>query len=149
MTTKIYYSNARAKGFDFKYSFIAKFEQILDIIDFGQFIDKNDYVAIKTHFGSFGAHRIVRPFFLRKIVEKVKEIGGRPFVTDTVRIPGIEYLEVANMEGINHLSVGAPVILADGIFGRDNVKSKVGYFRRDRSCFIGVLCTCHDCSITL
>ena len=34
---------------------------------------------------------------------------------NTVRIPGLEYLDVANMEGINHLSVGAPVILADGI----------------------------------
>lgn len=126
MKSKIYFADARAKAYDFKYSFVAKFEQILDMIDFKQFISKKDYVAIKTHFGSYGAHRIVRPIFLKKVVDKVKEVGGKPFVTDTVRIPGLEYLDVANMEGINHLSVGAPVILADGIFGRDSIKVKSG-----------------------
>jgi len=126
MKSKIYFADARAKGYDFKYSFIAKFEQILNMIDFKEFISKKDYVAIKTHFGSYGGHRIVRPIFLRKVVEKVKEVGGKPFVTDTVRIPGLNYLEVANMEGINHLSVGAPVVLADGIFGRDSIKVKCG-----------------------
>jgi len=126
MKSKIYFADARAKGYDYKYSFVAKFEQILNMIDFKEFISKKDYVAIKTHFGSYGGHRIVRPIFLRKVVEKVKEVGGKPFVTDTVRIQGLDYLEVANMEGINHLSVGAPVILADGIFGRDTVMVKSG-----------------------
>lgn len=81
---------------------------------------------MKTHLGSYGAHRIVRPIFLRKVVDRVKAVGGKPFVTDTVRIPGIEYLEVGNMEGINHLSVGAPVVLADGIFGRDQIPVESG-----------------------
>ncbi len=126
MTKKIYFANARVKSYDFKYSFVAKFEQILNLIDFKEFINEKDYVAVKTHFGSYGAHRIVRPIFLKKVVDKVKEVGGKPFVTDTVRIPGLEYLDVANMEGINHLSVGAPVILADGIFGQDQVKVKSG-----------------------
>ncbi len=126
MTKKIYFADARVKSYDFKYSFVAKFEQILNMIDFKEFINEKDYVAVKTHFGSYGAHRIVRPIFLKKVVDKVKEVGGKPFVTDTVRIPGLEYLDVANMEGINHLSVGAPVILADGIFGQDQVKVKSG-----------------------
>lgn len=126
MTKKIYFANARVKSYDFKYSFVAKFEQILNLIDFKEFINEKDYVAVKTHFGSYGAHRIVRPIFLKKVVDKVKEAGGKPFVTDTVRIPGLEYLDVANMEGINHLSVGTPVILADGIFGQDQVKVKSG-----------------------
>jgi hypothetical protein len=124
--SKIYFADSRVRSYDYKYSFVAKFEQILQMIDFKAFIQKNDYVAIKTHLGSYGAHRIVRPIFLKKVVDRVKETGGRPFVTDTVRIPGLEYLDVANMEGINHLSVGAPVILADGIFGRDQIKVKSG-----------------------
>ncbi|MCR4430329.1 MAG: DUF362 domain-containing protein [Tepidanaerobacteraceae bacterium] len=126
MKSKVYFADARVKSYDYKYSFVAKFEQILQMIDFNAFIRKNDYVAIKTHLGSYGAHRIVRPIFLKKVVDRVKEAGGRPFVTDTVRIPGLEYLDVANMEGINHLSVGAPVIMADGIFGRDQIKVKSG-----------------------
>ncbi|KYO66153.1 hypothetical protein ATZ99_13450 [Thermovenabulum gondwanense] len=131
MKSVVYFADARAKEYDYRYSFVAKFEEILNRIDFASFINKDDYVAIKTHFGSYGAHRIVRPVFLRKIVEKVKTAGGKPFVTDTVRIPGLEYLEVANMEGINHLSVGAPVILADGIFGRDQIRVKSGPILKD------------------
>lgn len=131
MVSKIYFADARVKGYDYKYSFVAKFEQILNMIDFKEFIRDKDYVAVKTHFGSYGAHRIVRPIFLKKVVDKVKEVGGMPFVTDTVRIPGLEYLDVANMEGINHLSVGAPVILADGIFGRDHVRVKSGPYLKD------------------
>jgi len=126
MKSKILFADARVQGYDYKYSFMAKFEQILEMVDFKAFIEKKDYVAVKTHFGSYGAHRIVRPFFIRKVVDRIKDVGGRPFVTDTVRISGLSYLEVANMEGINHLSVGAPVILADGIFGRDQVKVKCG-----------------------
>lgn len=126
MKSKIFFANPRVKGYDYKYSFIAKFEQILDEIDFKDIVDEGEYIAIKTHFGSYGAHRIVRPFFIRKVVDKVKSVGGKPFVTDTVRIPGLEYLEVANTEGINHLSVGAPVILADGIFGRDHIPVESG-----------------------
>jgi len=131
MVSKIYFADARVKGYDYKYSFVAKFEQSLNMIDFKEFIRDKDYVAVKTHFGSYGAHRIVRPIFLKKVVDKVKEVGGMPFVTDTVRIPGLEYLDVANMEGINHLSVGAPVILADGIFGRDHVRVKSGPYLKD------------------
>ncbi|MBM4129399.1 MAG: DUF362 domain-containing protein, partial [Nitrospira sp.] len=48
------------------------------------------------------------------------------FVTDTVRIKGLDYLEVANQNGINHLSVGASVVLADGLYGNDNILVKAG-----------------------
>ena len=57
-------------------------------------------MAIKTHFGSQGAHRVVRPIFLRTIVEGVRAVGGKPFVCDTVRIQGWDYLEVASWNGI-------------------------------------------------
>ncbi len=125
-TSIVYYASARATRWDYKYSLIAKLEELIKRLDFSQHIEHDDYVAVKTHFGSEGAHRIVRPIFLCKIVEGVKAVGGKPFVTDSTRILGWDYLEVANQEGINPLSVGAPVILADGIFGYDNVPVKAG-----------------------
>ena len=47
-------------------------------------------------------------------------------MTDTVRIKGLDYLEVANQNGINHLSVGAPVVLVDGLYGNDSIMVKPG-----------------------
>lgn len=123
---KVLFTSARAKDFDYNVSLPAKLEEMLIQANLKEYISAGDYVAVKMHYGSHGAFRIVRPPFIRKIVDAVKSVGGVPFVADTVRIPGPEYLEVANANGINHLSVGAPVILADGLFGKDTVNTPAG-----------------------
>lgn len=82
-------------------------------------VERGDYVAIKMHLGSKGGFRIIRPPFVRKVVEEIKSMGAHPFVTDTCRPPSLEYLEIAYSEGINPLSVNAPVIIADGLRGED------------------------------
>jgi len=123
---KVYYTSARVVDFDYHMSLPAKLEELLQQIGLNSFIEAGDYVAVKMHLGSQGAFRTVRPVFIRKIVEAVRAAGGQPFITDTVRIPGLEYLDVANANGLNHLSVGAPVILADGIFGKDVVNVPAG-----------------------
>ncbi|MCX7913124.1 MAG: DUF362 domain-containing protein [Thermodesulfovibrionales bacterium] len=122
----VYFASARVSKWKFEDSMPGKLDRLLDEINLSRFFEKNEWVAIKTHFGSEGAHRVVRPIFLRRIVEKIKSIGAKPFITDTVRIKGLDYLEVANQNGINHLSVGAPVVLADGLYGNDNILVKAG-----------------------
>ena len=126
MKTKVYFASARAKRWDYSASQAAGLERLIEQLDFQSAIAKGEYVAIKTHFGSEGAHRIVRPVFLRKIADAVKAADGKPFVTDTVRIKGWDYLEVANQNGINPQSVGCPVILADGLFGNDSIPVEAG-----------------------
>ncbi|UCG70175.1 MAG: DUF362 domain-containing protein [Thermoplasmata archaeon] len=122
----VYFVSARSEDYSYQASVVAKLEKVLRKMNLTQYIAKGDHVAIKTHFGSEGGHRIVRPIFLRKIVEAVRAASGKPFVTDTVRLKGLDYLETANMEGINHLSVGCPVVLADGLFGRNSVTVSAG-----------------------
>ena len=123
---KVYFSSARAKKWNYKDSMPGKLERQLEEIGMMNYFSPDEWVAIKTHFGSPGAHRIVRPVFLRKVVEALKKIGAKPFITDTVRIKGLDYLEVANQNGINHLSVGAPVVIADGLYGNDNIIVEAG-----------------------
>ncbi|UCE74521.1 MAG: DUF362 domain-containing protein [Methanomassiliicoccales archaeon] len=123
---EVIFASARSKEFSYQTSMVAKLERMLRKVDLSRYIAKDDYVAIKTHFGSEGGHRIVRPIFLKKVVEAVKAVGGKPFVTDTVRLKGLDYLEIANMEGITPLSVGCPVILADGLFGRNCQRVSAG-----------------------
>lgn len=123
---KVYFAPARAIKWRYDDSLPGKLDRLLKEIGLHNYFSPKEWVAVKTHFGSEGSHRIVRPVFLRRVVEALKEIGARPFVTDTVRIPGLDYLEVANQNGINHLSVGAPVVLADGLYGRDNIMVKAG-----------------------
>jgi uncharacterized Fe-S center protein len=124
--SKVYFASARVKKWNYRESMPGKLETLLKKINMADYFKKDEWVAIKTHFGSEGAHRIIRPVFLRKVVEALKKIGAKPFVTDTVRIMGLDYLEVANQNGINHLSVGAPVVIADGLYGYDNTMIKAG-----------------------
>jgi uncharacterized Fe-S center protein len=126
MKNTVYFAPARAKRWDYSASQVAGLERLIERLDFGSAIAEGEYVAIKTHFGSQGAHRIVRPRFLRVLADAVKAVGGKPFVCDTVRIEGWNYLEVANQNGINPQSVGCPVILADGLFGCDSIEVQAG-----------------------
>lgn len=107
---------------------VYRIKKLLDIAGINEVVEKGDYVAIKVHLGSEGGYRIIRPPFIKKVVEKVKELGGKPFVTDTCRPPSLDYLEIAKMQGINELSVGAPIIIADGIKGNDYRIIKVNGF---------------------
>lgn len=124
--SKVYYASARVKKWKYSDSMPGKLERLLQEMDFSERFGHGEWVAVKTHFGSEGSHRVVRPVFLRKVVDALKAAGAKPFVTDTVRIKGLDYLEVANENGINHLSVGAPVVLADGLYGTDNILLAAG-----------------------
>jgi uncharacterized Fe-S center protein len=126
MSSEVYFATARAKRWDYDASQVAGLERLIERMDFESAIKEGEYVAIKTHFGSEGAHRIVRPRFLRVLADAVKAVGGKPFVCDTVRIEGWKYLEVANYNGINPQSVDCPVILADGLFGQDSIQVEAG-----------------------
>jgi uncharacterized Fe-S center protein len=119
--SKVYFAAARVKKWKYAESLPGKLERLLKNIDLSGYFESKEWVAVKTHFGSEGAHRIVRPIFLKKVTESLKMVGAKPFVTDTVRIKGLDYLEVANQNGINQLSVGVPVILGDGLYGNDNI----------------------------
>jgi uncharacterized Fe-S center protein len=126
MMSRVYLAPARATRWDYGASQVAGLERLIANVGFEDAIAQDEYVAIKTHFGSWGAHRIVRPRFLRVLADAVKAVGGKPFVCDTVRIKGWDYLEVANQNGINPQSMGCPVILADGLFGCDSIEVQAG-----------------------
>ena len=97
----VYFVSARAKKWKYEDSLAGKLEAALNRVGLSTFFNKNEWVAIKTHFGSEGAHRIVRPVFLKKVVDALKGVGARPFITDSVRAMGLDYLEIANQNGLN------------------------------------------------
>lgn len=85
------------------------------------------FVAIKMHFGELGNISYLRPNYARAIVDVVKELGGKPFLTDcNTMYPGsrknaLEHLECAWQNGFTPLTVGCPVIIGDGLKGADDV----------------------------
>ncbi len=126
MKPKVYHITAQSKSFSYESGLMGKFEEFLERFDLRQYIPENEIVPLKMHLGNKGAFKTIRPQFVRKVVEAVKKIPAKPFVTDSVRVPGYEYLEVARDAGYTHLTLDAPVIMADGIFGNDSVRVHAG-----------------------
>jgi uncharacterized Fe-S center protein len=95
------------------------------------FISKNDLVALKIHFGEPGSNAFVRPIFARKIVEVIQELGGKPFLTDTntlykgPRQNAVDHLTTAVQHGFLPAVVNAPIIIADGLTGKDFIRVKI------------------------
>lgn len=127
MSKNVYFVDARVHRWSYQDSLPGRLEKLFEKhVDLSKVVVPGEPVAIKMHFGSQGAHMIVRPALVRKIVEAVKHAGGKPFVCDTVRIKGVDYLEVAASNGITPHSIGAPVVLADGLFGMDYQEIRAG-----------------------
>jgi len=133
MPSKVYFIGAQVDRFDYQYSVEGRLERVLEKIDLEKYFSEDELVPIKMHLGNPGAHHTIRPNFVRVVVEQLKKIKTKPFVTDSVRIKAYEYLEVANRMGYNPMSLGAPVIIADGIFGSDSVKVKAGKLLKEVS----------------
>jgi len=95
-------------------------------------VNKGDLVALKLTFGEEGCTTFVHPVYVRKAVDWVKEKGGKPFLTDSCtlytgeRSNGIDHLNLAFRHGFSYETIGAPVVIADGIRSQDYVEVDVG-----------------------
>lgn len=82
-------------------------------------IPRRGSVAVKLHMGELGNITYIRPIFVRSVVDLVKMVGGKPFVTDTTtlyaggRNTPERYLATAASNGFVEASMGAPVVIAD------------------------------------
>ena len=85
----------------------------------------NKFVALKLHFGEEGNLAYLRPNYLKVVADVVKELGGRPFLTDCntlyvgSRKNALDHLDVAMLHGFGPMTTGCQVIIADGLKGTD------------------------------
>jgi len=119
MSSKVYFVDLRARTD--KNNKISKIRNLFDRAGFGQFIQKDDLTAIKLHFGERGSDSFISPLFVRQITDKIKEIGAKPFLTDTntlysgSRHNSVDHLLTALEHGFDYTVTGAPIIIADGL----------------------------------
>ncbi len=123
MKTDVYFANLGAGG----KTILDKLSTLLDRTNLKGKIREKDLVAIKLHFGEVGNTAFVRPIFLRRVVERVKECQGKPFLTDTntlyrgMRQEAISHLTTAYQHGFAYSVIDAPILIADGLRGNSAV----------------------------
>ena len=92
------------------------------------FINERDMVALKTHFGEQAHLGFVRPLYLAMLGGLVRERSAVPFMTETStlykgnRNNAVRHIELANMHGFGFEKTGMSLVMADGLFGDDEVE---------------------------
>ena len=120
--SKVYFTDLRTS---FNENLPQKLERLIKTAGIGQIDFKNKYVAIKIHFGEPGNLAYLRPNYAAVVVKVVKELGGKPFLTDcnTLYVGGrknaLDHLDTAYANGFSPFSTGCHVIIADGLKGTD------------------------------
>lgn len=124
-TSKVYFTDFRT-GY-FGESLPAKLKRLAREAGIGGIDMNGKFVAIKMHFGELGNISYLRPNYAKAVVDLVKELGGKPFLTDcNTMYPGsrknaLEHLYCAWENGFTPMTVGCPVIIGDGLKGTDDI----------------------------
>jgi uncharacterized Fe-S center protein len=128
VASKVYFTNLRTTPSS---SLITKLERLvrragIENIDF-----KNQFVAIKVHFGEPGNLAFIRPNYVARIATLLRASGAKPFLTDCNtlysgrRSNAIDHIQSAMENGFNPISAKCDVIIADGLKGTDYREIKI------------------------
>src|SRR5699024_6607749 len=77
--SKVYFTNMRAS---FQENLPQKMRRLMKTAGIADIDFENKYTAIKMHFGEPGNLAFLRPNYAAIMVDLVKELGGKPFLTD-------------------------------------------------------------------
>ena len=139
MKSVVYFADLRAKASE---NLVDKVKRLLDGVGLAHRVKERALVDVKLHFGESGNTAYVRPVFVRKIVETIKEVGGRPFLTDAntlyvgSRSDSIDHIITAIRNGFTFTAVDAPLIIADGLRGGNEIAVTVN-LKRFKKVYIG------------
>lgn len=120
--SKVYFTNLRTKNGD---NLLTKLQRLIRKAGIGEIDFTNQYVAIKMHFGEPGNLAFLRPNYAKAVADVVKELGGKPFLTDcnTLYVGGrknaLDHIDSAYGNGFVPYATGCHVIIADGLKGTD------------------------------
>jgi len=140
MKSNVYFMDLRATP---KENLLGKLGRLLDAAGLAETFKKRDLVAVKLHFGEAGNTAYIRPVYLRKIVEQIKSHGANPFLTDAntlyagTRADSVNHFITAVHNGFAYSVVDAPIIIADGLRGRNETAVPVTGGKHDKEVYIG------------
>lgn len=95
--------------------------------------ERGDSVGIKLHWGERGNQSYLPPIYAKEISRWLREQGAKPFVFDTTalysggRRTAQDSLMTAKEHGFTEEYLECPVVIADGVDGKDVVEIPAGY----------------------
>jgi uncharacterized Fe-S center protein len=112
-------------------SFAEKTAKIFLQLGLEKKIEKEHFVGLKIHFGEKGNTGYIRPPWLVHLIHEIKRKTSRVYITDTNalyvgnRSNATAHLRLAADHGFTIDSLQIPVVIADGLIGRDDDEVEV------------------------
>jgi len=122
MKSDVYFTPVAAANIESRISALKKLIEISD--PFRVFI-KDEYIPVKLTIGDAACVHHVGPDLVKLVVANIQKRGAKPFLFDTSviykgeRQNAIDHLALAQKKGFGYARIGAPFIIADGVFGND------------------------------
>lgn len=129
MGSQVFYMDAHSESTET--SLVSKMLTVFDAAELDRIVKPNDIVAIKVHCGEWNNTAYLRPVYARALADRVKELGGRPFVCDTTTMPyspwtsrssQIDIFQTAERNGYSSATLGCPFLCADGFIGTSDLR---------------------------
>ena len=114
--SKVYFTTFKATMNE---NLLQKLHRLMKTAGFENIDFTDKFTAIKIHFGELGNLAFLRPNYAKVVADYVKELGGRPFLTDCntlyvgSRKNALDHLDTANLNGFSPMSTGCQIIIAD------------------------------------
>lgn len=109
--SKVYFTNFRAKP---DRNLLQKLRLLLEKAGMTQMPLEGKFTAVKIHFGEPGNLAFLRPNYAKTVVDTLKDMGARPFLTDAntlytgMRRNALDHLDAAYENGFSPLQTGCP-----------------------------------------
>ncbi len=138
--SKVFFTDMRCKVGT---SLLEKLDRLIRAAGIEQIDFENKFAAIKLHFGEPGNLSFLRPNFAKTVADRVRALGGKPFLTDCNtlyvgrRKEALEHLTAANENGFSPLTTGCQIIIGDGLKGTDDMEVPVNGGTILKTAFIG------------
>ena len=121
-TSKVYFTNLRTTPSS---NLLDKMERLVKRAGISNIDFKNQFVAIKIHFGEPGNLAYIRPNYAARMATLLRSLSAKPFLTDCNtlysgrRANAVDHLESAMENGYNPISAKCEVIIGDGLKGTE------------------------------
>jgi uncharacterized Fe-S center protein len=108
-----------------------KTKRIFTALGLEDSVKKDSFVGIKIHFGEKGNTGFIKPPWLKHLIDGLKKQKARVFLTDTNtlylgnRSNSVDHLQLAAQHGFSLEALGVPVIIADGLIGKESSEVEV------------------------
>jgi len=129
MTADVFFMDLEANS---RENLPQKLSRLVKTAGIENILSENDLTAVKIHFGEQGNTAYIRPVFIRKIIQTLKEYKARPFLTDAntlyvgTRSDSVSHIHTAIENGFSYSSMDAtPIIIADGLMGKSETKINI------------------------